>query len=84
MTKQGPLGGQAAVVVGGSRGIGRAVSELLAVCGASVVINGRDPSATADVASAITRAGGRAIARAGSPAVEARTAGEPPAVTKTC
>jgi NAD(P)-dependent dehydrogenase (short-subunit alcohol dehydrogenase family) len=71
VTKQGLLGGRAAVVVGGSRGIGKAVSELLAVCGAGVVVNGRDPSAAADAASAITGRGGRAIAHAGSPADEA-------------
>ena len=71
MTRQGLLGGRAAVVVGGSRGIGRAVAELLAVQGAGVMVNGRDPSAAADAASAITRQGGRAIAHAGSPADEA-------------
>jgi NAD(P)-dependent dehydrogenase (short-subunit alcohol dehydrogenase family) len=65
------LAGRAAVVVGGSRGIGRAVSELLASCGADVVVNGRDAAAVDDTASAITRRGGRAIAHAGSPADEA-------------
>src|ERR1700739_3240209 len=78
VTKQGLLGGRAAVVVGGSRGIGKAVSELLAVCGAGVVVNGRDPSAAADAASAITGRGGRAIAHAGSPAAAAAPA-RPPA-----
>jgi NAD(P)-dependent dehydrogenase (short-subunit alcohol dehydrogenase family) len=71
VTDQRLLGGQAAVVVGGSRGIGRAVSELLAGCGAGVVVNGRDRDTAADAASAITRQGGRAVAHAGSPADEA-------------
>lgn len=68
MTEQRLLADRAAVVVGGSRGIGRSVSELLAVCGAGVVVNGRDREAAADAASTITRQGGRAIAHAGSPA----------------
>ena len=71
MTEEHLLKGRAAVVVGGSRGIGRAVSELLAACGAAVVVNGRDADAADEVASAITRSGGRAVAHAGSPADEA-------------
>ncbi|MBV9352021.1 MAG: SDR family oxidoreductase [Mycobacterium sp.] len=71
VTEQLLLEGRAAVVVGGSRGIGRAVSELLAACGADVVVNGRDPTAAADAASDITGHGGRAIAHAGSPVDEA-------------
>jgi NAD(P)-dependent dehydrogenase (short-subunit alcohol dehydrogenase family) len=54
-----------AVVVGGSRGIGLAVAELLAADGVGVVINGRDDVA---VDEAVTRVGGRAIGFPGSPA----------------
>ena len=39
----GLLAGRAVVVVGGSRGIGRAVAELLCDLGAGVVVNGCDP-----------------------------------------
>jgi len=39
------LAGRGAVVVGGSRGIGAAVSALLAQHGAGVVVNGRDADA---------------------------------------
>jgi NAD(P)-dependent dehydrogenase (short-subunit alcohol dehydrogenase family) len=38
------LSGQAALVTGGSRGIGLAIAEALLAAGASVVITGRDPS----------------------------------------
>jgi NAD(P)-dependent dehydrogenase (short-subunit alcohol dehydrogenase family) len=65
------LTGRAAVVVGGSRGIGREVSTLLARCGAGVVVNGRGADAVDDVAQAITRTGGRAFAHPGSPSAEA-------------
>ncbi|WP_163744441.1 SDR family NAD(P)-dependent oxidoreductase [Mycolicibacterium madagascariense] len=54
-----------AVVVGGSRGIGLAVAELLAADGVGVVINGRDDEA---VSSAVARVGGSAIGLPGSPA----------------
>jgi len=60
------LEGKAAVVTGGSRGIGRAVSRALAAEGASVVVNGRDPGAAEVVAEEIRTAGGRAQAVAGS------------------
>ena len=65
------LAGRAAVVVGGSRGIGRAVAQLLAACGAGVAVNGRDPGAVDDTADAITASGGRAIGLAGAAHVEA-------------
>jgi NAD(P)-dependent dehydrogenase (short-subunit alcohol dehydrogenase family) len=74
VVQEGLLTGRAAVVVGGSRGIGRAVSQLLAACGATVVVNGRDSDAADDTAMDIRRSGGQALAHAGSPADEA-TAG---------
>ncbi|BBX05839.1 SDR family NAD(P)-dependent oxidoreductase [Mycolicibacterium aichiense] len=66
-----PLEGFGAVVVGGSRGIGAAVSALLAECGAGVVVNGRDAAAAEATVATIVDAGGRAIAHAGSAADEA-------------
>jgi NAD(P)-dependent dehydrogenase (short-subunit alcohol dehydrogenase family) len=71
VVEPGLLAGRAAVVVGGSRGIGREVSALLASHGAGVVVNGRDSDAAEESASAIARDGGRALAYAGSPADEA-------------
>jgi NAD(P)-dependent dehydrogenase (short-subunit alcohol dehydrogenase family) len=66
------LEGRGAVVVGGSRGVGRAVAELLATQGAGVVISGRDADAAQDTAAAISVAGGgRAVAHPGSAADEA-------------
>lgn len=67
------LDGRAAVVVGGTRGIGRAVSALLAELGAKVMVNGRDPAAVDDTVTALREAGGRVAGFAGSPADE-RTA----------
>lgn len=66
-----PLEGFGTVVVGGSRGIGAAVSVLLADCGAGVVVNGRDAAAVDATVGAIVEAGGRAVAHAGSAADEA-------------
>jgi 3-oxoacyl-[acyl-carrier protein] reductase len=70
VVQEGLLAGRAAVVVGGSRGIGREVSALLAGCGAAVVVNGRDPGAVQETTRIISRNGGRAIAHAGSPSTE--------------
>jgi NAD(P)-dependent dehydrogenase (short-subunit alcohol dehydrogenase family) len=62
----GLLEGRAVAVSGGSRGIGRAVAELLASLGAGVVVNGRDGQAVEDMVAAITAAGGRATAVVGA------------------
>ncbi|WP_109762124.1 SDR family NAD(P)-dependent oxidoreductase [Mycolicibacterium canariasense] len=51
------LAGRAAVVVGGTRGIGLAVAELLATEGASVVLNGRDADATEAAAQRVSGLG---------------------------
>ncbi|WP_055402156.1 MULTISPECIES: SDR family NAD(P)-dependent oxidoreductase [unclassified Mycobacterium] len=69
-----PLDGRAVVVAGGSRGIGRAVAELLGALGAGVVVNGRDADAVEETVVAIRGAGGRASAVVG-PADEERIAG---------
>ncbi|WP_283817781.1 SDR family NAD(P)-dependent oxidoreductase [Mycolicibacterium lacusdiani] len=53
-----------AVVVGGSRGVGLAVAELLAAQGFGVVINGRDGAA---VSEAVDRVGAGAVGFPGSP-----------------
>lgn len=50
--------------MGGSRGVGFAVAELLAAQGAHVVVNGRDPEAVAEAAQRIPNA----VPFAGSPA----------------
>lgn len=51
------LAGRAAVVVGGTRGIGLAVAELLAALGARVVVNGRDPDAVSEAAQRVSGIG---------------------------
>lgn len=53
------LAGHGVVVSGGSRGIGRAVAELLCDLGAGVVVNGRDADAVEETVAAITARGGR-------------------------
>ena len=57
------LAGRGAVVVGGTRGIGLAVAELLSAQGARVVVNGRDSDAVAEAAQRVS-----GIGYAGSPA----------------
>ena len=68
------LSGRAAIVVGGTRGVGRAVTELLARLGAAVVVNGRDPQAVDETVAALTDAGLGGIGLAGSPAQESTAA----------
>lgn len=57
------MAGRGAVVVGGTRGIGLAVAELLAGQGAGVVVNGRDDAATKAAAQRVS-----GVAHTGSPA----------------
>ena len=55
------LSGQVAIVTGGGAGIGRTISEMFAAAGAAVVVSDLKKEAADDTASAITKAGGRAI-----------------------
>ncbi|MEZ0352226.1 SDR family NAD(P)-dependent oxidoreductase [Mycobacterium sp. pR1184] len=80
MTNQDLLAGRGAVVSGGSRGIGRAVVELLAELGAAVVVNGRDADAVTETVTAVTAKGGRATAMIGPADDEAVAA----ALVDTC
>jgi NAD(P)-dependent dehydrogenase (short-subunit alcohol dehydrogenase family) len=57
----GGVSGRSALVIGGSRGLGRAVALALAESGASVLAVGRDPASLAELG-AIARARGLAIA----------------------
>lgn len=66
MNGGGLLAGRGAVVSGGSRGIGRAVAELLCHLGAGVVVNGRDADAVEETVAALTGLGGRATAVIGA------------------
>lgn len=65
------LEGRGAVIVGGSRGVGRAVADLLARLGAGVVINGRGADAVAETVESINGAGDTAVGFSGSPSDEA-------------
>ena len=61
------LSGHSAFITGGSRGIGRAISERLAQHGANVVVCGRKMDSAAEVAEVINgRDGGRALAVVGN------------------
>jgi NADP-dependent 3-hydroxy acid dehydrogenase YdfG len=60
----GVLDGQVAIVTGGGSGIGRAAALMLGAEGAQVVVAGRRKAPIEVVAAEVTRAGGRATARA--------------------
>ena len=57
------LTGHVAIVTGAGRGLGRAVGERLATLGAAVVLASRNAPELDDVAKAIKRAGGKALAQ---------------------
>lgn len=65
-----PLDGQTAIVTGGGRGLGRAVAEVMAAAGASVVIASRNAPELDDVVAAIKKSGGKALAYAADVADE--------------
>jgi NAD(P)-dependent dehydrogenase (short-subunit alcohol dehydrogenase family) len=75
MSTEDQLAGRGVVVVGGSRGIGRAVSELLCTLGAAVVVNGRDPDPVNELVGSLTAAGGDAVGVAGAAGDEEVAAG---------
>ncbi len=67
----GPFEGRVAVVTGGAKGIGRAVTRALAAGGAKVVVSGRDEAALEEMCAEVKRDGGEAIAAQADVASEA-------------
>src|SRR3569623_1742103 len=64
------LAGKRALVTGSSTGLGRAIAEMLATEGASVIVHGRDAERTEQVAAAIRAKGGDAVAVLGDLATD--------------
>lgn len=60
------IDGKVAIVTGAGRGIGRAVAELMAEHGASIVVNDLDETAANETVESIRSKGGKAQACAGS------------------
>ncbi|HET9250653.1 MAG TPA: 3-oxoacyl-[acyl-carrier-protein] reductase [Candidatus Eisenbacteria bacterium] len=54
--------GRVAVVTGGARGIGRAMTRAFAAAGAKVVVSGRNPEALEEACAEVVAGGGEAIA----------------------
>lgn len=76
---QGLLVGKTAIVAGGGRGIGEAVSTTLASAGASVVVVDKVADRAVRVADGIAAAGGRALAHVANLRDDAELAGVVPA-----
>lgn len=64
------LKGRVAVVTGGARGIGRAMTRALAAAGAKVVVSGRNQEALDEACAEVVSAGGEAVAVQANVAVE--------------
>ncbi len=62
----GLLDGKVAVITGAGRGIGAAAAKMFGSEGASVVVSDLDKGPAEEVANAITKAGGKAVAVAGN------------------
>ncbi|MFF3492244.1 SDR family oxidoreductase [Streptomyces sp. NPDC002795] len=60
------LDGRAAVVTGASRGIGRAIAEELADCGAQLCVTARDPAGVREAVAALRARGADAVGVPGS------------------